>query len=81
VLTVLKYESLKLLEASGNAQDCLTFSLVTWDIVCNKMPIVVGFLYMSGIFTDYGKRMNEMDVVCSTYGGEERRIQGFGWKT
>jgi len=21
-----------------------------------------------------------MDGACSTYGGEERRIQGFGWK-
>jgi hypothetical protein len=25
--------------------------------------------------------MNEMGWACCTYGGEERRIQGFGWET
>ena len=24
---------------------------------------------------------NEMDGACSTYGGEERRMQGFGWES
>jgi len=24
---------------------------------------------------------NEMGGACSAYGGEERRIQGFGWET
>ena len=32
------------------------------------------------IFSDKIEK-NEMGVACSAYGGEERRIQGFGGKT
>jgi len=33
------------------------------------------------IFPDDKIEKNEMGGACSAYGGEERRIQGFGWET
>jgi len=39
-------------------------------VICTAHPIFAG----------YKIEKNEMGGTCRAYGGEERRIQGFGWE-
>jgi len=53
---------------------CRTLHFPTQFILC--------FLYISVPFTQYcSVEKNAMGGACSAYGGEERRIQGFGGET
>jgi hypothetical protein len=54
-------------EVRGNGENHIMRSLM----ICIAHPILVGC----------SNGENEMGGVCSTYGGEERRVQGFGGET
>jgi hypothetical protein len=40
-------------------------------MICTPRPVLFGYII----------EKNEMGGACSAYGGEERRIQGFGGET
>jgi hypothetical protein len=44
---------------------------------CSNIELV----NVSGVFSGNKIEKNEMGVACSAYGGDARRIQGFGKKT
>ena len=50
-------------------------------ISCHKTSTGSSVLYVKQYFSGDKIEKNEMGGACSTYGGEERHIQGFGGET